>query len=135
MSETKYGDCIKRLPIFMDGKIMAAGAKDMNGFGSHIIYAFAYETGLTGLSKEPHVHKFDEAIFFLGSDPNNIGDLGAEVEMSIGPKGEEEIHVITEPSVVVMPKGVWHCPMWTKRIDKPYLVMAVSLTKDYEKER
>ena len=84
MTEPKYKDCICKLPFFMDGKLTAVGAKELNGFNCHIIYAFAYETGLTGLSKKPHVHDYDEAIFFIGSDPQKPGYLGAEVTMAIG---------------------------------------------------
>ena len=127
MAELKYKDCIRRLPFFMDGKLTAVGAKELNGFNCHIIYAFAYETGLTGLSKKPHVHDYDEAIFFIGSDPRNPGYLGAEVTMAIGPD-EDEKYTFSEPTAVVVPKGVPHCPIWTNRLEQPFLVMAVSLT-------
>ncbi len=127
MTELKYKDCIRKLPFYMDGKLTAVGAKELNGFNCHIIYAFAYETGLTGLSKKPHVHNYDEAIFFIGSDPHNPGYLGAEVTMAIGPE-EDEKYTITEPTAVVVPKGIPHCPMWTNKLEQPFLVMAVSLT-------
>lgn len=132
MSDTKYGDCVKTLPIrkIRDTELMAVGAKDMNGLNVHIIYAYAYETGITGMSTKPHVHNYDEAIFFIGSDPHNFSDLGAEVEFAIGE--EEEKHVFDKPSVVVVPAGLPHCPIVTKRIDKPYLCMAVSLTGQRE---
>ena len=127
MAELKYKNCIRKLPFYMDGKLTAAGAKELNGFNCHIIYAFAYETGLTGLSKKPHVHDYDEAVFFIGSDPHNPGYLGAEVTMAIGPD-EDEKYTFSEPTAVVVPKGVPHCPMWTNKLEQPFLVMAVSLT-------
>jgi hypothetical protein len=130
MAETKYGKCVVTLP-FRKGKkgaLTAVGAEQLNGFQCSIIYAFAFETGITGLSTKPHVHDYDEAIFFIGSDPNDASDLAAEVEFSIGPEGEEEKHVFDKPTAVVVPKGLPHCPIVTKRIDKPYLCMAVSLT-------
>ena len=129
MAELKYKDCIRKLPFYMDGKLTAVGAKELNGFNCHIIYAFAYETGLTGLSKKPHVHDYDEAIFFIGSDPRNPGYLGAEVTMAIGPD-EDEKYTFSEPTAVVVPKGVPHCPIWTNRLEQPFLVMAVSLTSE-----
>ena len=127
MAELKYKDCIRRLPFFMDGKLTAVGAKELNGFNCHIIYAFAYETGLTGLSKKPHVHDYDEAIFFIGSDPRKPAYLGAEVTMAIGPD-EDEKYTFSEPTAVVVPKGIPHCPIWTNKLEQPFLVMAVSLT-------
>jgi len=127
MAELKYKDCICKLPFFMDGKLTSVGSKQLNGFNGHIIYAFSYETGLTGLSKKPHVHDYDEAIFFIGSDPQKPGYLGAEVTMAIGPN-EDEKYTFSEPTAVVVPKGIPHCPMWTNKIEQPFLVMAVSLT-------
>ena len=130
MAETKYGNCIVTLPIHKLGEteLMHVGADKLNGFACSIIYAFAFETGITGLSTKPHVHDYDETIFFIGSDPRNFSDLGAEVEFSIGAEGEEEKYVFDKPTAVVIPKGLPHCPIITKRIDKPYLCMAVSLT-------
>lgn len=98
----------------------------MNGLNVNVIYACAYETGITGLSTKPHLHDYDEAVFFIGTDPHHLDDLGAEVEMSIGE--EEEKHVFDKPTVVVLPRGLPHCPIVTRRLDRPYVCMAVSLT-------
>ena len=32
MAELKYKDCIRKLPFYMDGKLTAVGAKELNGF-------------------------------------------------------------------------------------------------------
>lgn len=130
MSKGKYADCIVTLPIhkIQDTELMHVGADILNGFACAITYAYAFTTGITGLSTKPHVHDYDEAIFFLGSDPRNFSDLGGEVEFSIGAEGEEEKYIFDKPTAVVVPKGVPHCPIVTKRIEKPFLVMAVSLT-------
>ncbi len=129
MAETKYGKCLVTLPIFKGkgGEIMAVGAEQLNGLNVHIIYAYAFKTGLTGMSTKPHVHNYDEAVFFIGSDPHNFSDLGAEVQFAIGPDQEEK-HVFDKPTAVVIPAGLPHCPMVTNRIEKPYLCMAVSMT-------
>lgn len=37
-------------------------------------------------------------------------------------------HVFDKPTVLVAPKGLPHCPIVTRRIDRPYVCMAVSLT-------
>ena len=128
MADTKYDSCVVPLPVAKRGdtELMHVGAEQLNGFNCSIIYAFAFKTGITGLSTKPHVHDYDEAIFFIGSDPRNFSDLGAEVEFAIG--DEQEKHVFDKPTAVVIPKGLPHCPIITKRIDRPYLCMAVSLT-------
>ncbi len=128
MADTKYGNCVVTLPVHKmgDRELMSVGAKELNGLNVHIIYAYGYEPGLTGMSKKPHVHTYDEAVFFIGSDPRNFSDLGAEVEMHIG--AEEEKHVFNKATAIVLPKGLPHCPIITKSIARPYLCMAVSLT-------
>jgi hypothetical protein len=128
MTDTKYDSCVVPLPVAKRGdtELMHVGAEQLNGFNCSIIYAFAFKTGITGLSTKPHVHDYEEAIFFIGSDPRNFSDLGAEVEFAIG--DEQEKHVFDKPTAVVILKGLPHCPIITKRIDRPYLCMAVSLT-------
>jgi hypothetical protein len=130
MEESRYGKCLITLPIVKRGdtELMHVGAPQLNGFNCSIIYAYAFETGITGRSTKPHVHDYDEAIYFIGSDPRNFSDLGAEVEFSIGPEGAEEKHIFNVPTAVVIPKGLYHCPIVTRSITRPYLCMAVSLT-------
>ncbi len=132
--KTKYGKCLVTLPIRKTGEssMFSAGADILNGFPCNIIYAFGLRKGPLGMSTEPHVHDHDEVVYFIGSDPRNIGDLGAKVNFMIGPKGEEEDHIFSVPTAVVLPKGVWHCPMVTLEFEKPFLCMAVSLTSKYE---
>lgn len=132
--KTRYGKCLVPLPIRKMGEMsmFAVGADLLNGFPCNIIYAFGLEAGPLGLSREPHVHDHDEVVYFIGSDPRDIGDLGAEVSFKIGEKGKEEDHVFSAPTAVVIPRGVWHCPMETLKFRKPFLCMAVSLTGKYE---
>ena len=74
-----------------------------------------------------HTHDFDEVLNFIGSDPNNPHDLGAEVEMQLG----DEKHIITTTTSIFIPKGLPHCPMIHKRVDRPYLLVVVALNTKY----
>ena len=112
--------------------MFSVGADILNGFPCNIIYAYGLQTGRLGMSTEPHVHDHDEVVYFIGSDPKDIGYLGAEVNFKIGPKGQEEDNIFSVPTAVVIPKGVWHCPMYALKLEKPFLCMAVSLTQKYE---
>ena len=132
--KTKYGKCIVGLPIRKMGETVffMAGADLLNGFPCDVIYAFGLKTGRLGMSTEPHIHTFDEAVYFIGADPRST-DLGAEVNFQIGPgDGGEEDHIFSTPTVVVIPKGTWHCPMYVRKFNEPFLCMAVSLTPKYE---
>jgi len=132
--KSRYGKCIVPIPIgkMRETVMFSAGADKLNGFPCNIIYAFGTGTGQLGLSKEPHIHEHDEAVYFIGADCKST-ELGAEVNFKIGPgDGGEESHIFSVPTVVVIPKGVWHCPMETLKFEKPFLCMAVSLTTKYE---
>jgi len=130
MAETRYGKYLVPIPFHKtpQGALFSTGADVLGGFELNVIYACAYKTGITGLSTKPHVHNYDEAVFFIGSDPYHLDDLGAEVEISIGEEGQEEKHTFDKPTVLVAPRGLHHCPIITKSIDTPYVCMAVSLT-------
>jgi hypothetical protein len=62
-----------------------------------------------------HTHDFDEVIGFFGSNPDDVHDLGGEVELWMG--GEK--HIITKSCLVFVPKGVEHCPLAFNRVDRP----------------
>ena len=130
MAETRYGKYLVTIPFHKtpQGALFSTGADVLGGFELNVIYACAYKTGITGLSTKPHVHNYDEAVFFIGSDPYHLDDLGAEVEISIGEEGQEEKYTFDKPTVLVAPSGLHHCPIVTKSIDTPYVCMAVSLT-------
>ncbi len=67
----------------------------------------------------PHTHADDELLVFLGSNPDNIHDLGCEVEMCIGP--EMERHVFTESNLVYIPAGLIHGPIRFRNLRRPFI--------------
>ncbi|MBN1567005.1 MAG: hypothetical protein JXA73_04105 [Acidobacteria bacterium] len=73
----------------------------------------------------PHSHDFEEMLCFIGGDPTNILDLGAEIEFTLG--GEK--HSITKAAVVSIPKGLVHCPIVFRKVKKPIVFLEVSLTR------
>ena len=66
---------------------------------------------------ETHVHDFDEVIGFIGSDPENPQDLGAEVHIFLG--GEEA--TITKNCIIYVPRGIAHSPLLVPRLDSPII--------------
>ena len=72
---------------------------------------------------KPHTHPKSEILFFIGTDTNNLGYLGAEAELCLGK--EMERHLITEPTAVVIPKGLAHCPLIITKIDRPFILTDV----------
>lgn len=76
-----------------------------------------------------HSHDFDTVACFIGSDPKNPSCLGAVLEMQLG----DEKHMLTKTSVIFIPKGLNHCPVIHRSLDRPYLqiVFAVSEKEKY----
>ena len=48
--------------------------------------------------EKPHAHPMPEILFFVGTDTDNLGDLGGEAEICLGK--EKESYVITRPTAV-----------------------------------
>jgi hypothetical protein len=90
-----------------------------------------YITGPFRMPEGPHTHPFDEAWMFLGGDQSNVKDFHAEVEVYMGE--EQEKHVITEMTILEIPRGTVHCPLIFKKVDKPIVFVNFPLTPKYEK--
>lgn len=78
----------------------------------------------------PHTHDFHELLCFIGGNPMNINDLGAEVHMCLGEVQEK--HIITSATVVSIPPGLTHCPLTVARCDKPFVFLEISLTSKFD---
>jgi hypothetical protein len=76
-----------------------------------------------------HSHDFHELLCFIGGNPENINDLGAEISICLGDELEE--YIITSATVVSIPPGLKHCPLVVKKITKPFVFLEVSTTKGY----
>jgi len=59
----------------------------------------------------------DKLMVFLGADPNNHEDLGAEIELWL----ENDKLTLTETCVVFVPKGVAHGRMEVKNVRRPVI--------------
>ena len=72
---------------------------------------------------------FHELLCFIGGNPENINDLGAEISICLGNELEE--HIITSATVVSIPPGLTHIPLKVKKISKPFVFLEISTTKEY----
>ena len=82
-------------------------------------------------SPPEHSHDdVDEILMFFGSDAEHPHDLGGEVELWVG--GEKQM--ITESSMVFIPKGVKHCPMYFRRVDRPIIHLSTTPSQNYRRD-
>jgi hypothetical protein len=82
-----------------------------------------------------HVHDVDEYLFFMSTNPDDMLDFGAEVELTLGAGEDKEIHIIDTTSIVYIPKGLAHLPMVYKKLDKPVLFGHLLMAPDYVETR
>jgi hypothetical protein len=71
-----------------------------------------------------HIHDFDETLNFCGSNPDDVKDLGGEIELWL----EDEKFLLTKSCIVFLPKGMKHCPITIKRVDRPIFSFLVGTT-------
>jgi hypothetical protein len=77
------------------------------------------------LDKMPHRHAHDEYLVFLGASFPNVFDFDADIEFTLGKINDDaQTFKITNPAIIRVPAGVYHCPLNFKRIGKPVLFQA-----------
>jgi len=73
----------------------------------------------------PHAHNRLEILNFMGTDLNDLNNLGGEAEIHLGKKSEMERYVIDSPTSIIIPGGLAHNPLTITRVDRPFLLTDV----------
>jgi hypothetical protein len=76
-----------------------------------------------------HVHDTDEIIGFFSGNPQEPYDLGGEIEFWI----EDEKHILTKSCLIFIPRGMKHCPLIMRRVDRPIFHLSTVMGGQYEK--
>ena len=76
------------------------------------------------ISHGPHEHKYPEVFIHLGTDKDHPWDLGAEVEMYVGP--EMEKHVFNRSTIICLPAELPHGPWRVLKVTRPFVVVTVN---------
>jgi hypothetical protein len=141
MDETKYSKYFLKEPWgIIHSKMKADGPRyigigqrePVKGWDESIsqvlrpIY-YAYE-----MIPEPHTHSVAEILYFIGGDPMNFEEFGAEVEFTMGEGEDAETHIITNTTWVYIPPYLTHCPLNFKRVDKPIMFGHIMMAPTFE---
>lgn len=136
MADTKYGkyfvtELKKDIPVTpWHPKVPAAG----KGQGGRIVFmdsemvpgaSYAEAVWIRDANSEvqrkggvqAHSHDYDEVLGFIGTNPDDLYDLGGEIELWLG----EEKHMLTKTCLVFIPGGLKHCPLRVRKIETPVL--------------
>ncbi|HEY97181.1 MAG TPA: hypothetical protein G4O16_03260 [Dehalococcoidia bacterium] len=134
MAETLYGKYIQREPFkrgrneeVVEPMMHLDGEKD--GAGANLTVSQSWITKPFRMIKQPHSHDHDQFLVFSGTNPMDVRDFGAEIEICLGEQGEK--HVINGPVIVHIPSGLMHGPLDFIRIDKPILFLDIYLAPTY----
>jgi hypothetical protein len=114
------------------GKFVPCLRYSSNFPGTEFTIRWHYITAPYTMEEKPHAHDFDQFSLFIGGNPMNIRDFGAEVELYMGEEGIK--HVINTTTVVHIPKGMVHGPLIYKKVDRPIMFINVPQTAVYTKK-
>jgi hypothetical protein len=102
---------------------------DLEGFDVNFTWGFYSQNGKWHRGGESHYHPEAEILCFLGLDPDNLGYLGAELELGMGK--DYERHVFNTPTIGICPAAFPHLPLITRWVDKPYGFIVVCLSGEH----
>jgi hypothetical protein len=103
-------------------QIGAFGARDLNGVNFSLGWSLLTEPFL--MVGDSHKHDFDQVIFLMGSNLNNVVEFDAEIEFSL----DNKVNTITYPACIYIPGGLLHGPLNVKRVTKPLMFMDITLS-------
>jgi len=89
-------------------------------YGERAEVAFNHPMG----GHPPHIHKDAELLFHIGTNPDDPMDLGAEVQMYMGP--EMERHTFTKSTVIWIPPNFIHAPWKPLKTVRPWIFIEVN---------
>jgi chaperonin GroES len=115
--EIPQGEGFSYGPGNADKIVWLNGRDHLEGLDINFTWGFYSGIGDWHTGQDPHVHPYPECLVFVGLDSANLNYLGAEIEIYLGK--EQEVYSFDEPTVVIIPGGLPHCPLITKRVFSP----------------
>ncbi len=104
----------------LNSPYVSGGKELMNAIQGAVPNFALYYVLRAGMFMEPpHYHSNDEYLMFISSDPHDMKNLGATVQVAFG---EEWAKVeFSTSTLLYFPKNVQHCPIYVKKMDRPFL--------------
>jgi hypothetical protein len=75
----------------------------------------------------PHAHTFDELFCYFGTNMDDPGDLGGEIEFWL----EDEMFILTRSFQVYIPANMMHNPLRFHRMDRPMFHLTLGPAQKY----
>jgi hypothetical protein len=74
---------------------------------------------------EPHKHDYEEIFLFLGTNPEDTTDLGAEVDFWIGEGEDAEKVTFNTSSSIWVPPNTAHFPQVWRNVKRPVMCVVI----------
>ena len=135
MAKTKYGqyfttECIK--PNKKREGSFITSTRHLESFGGgELSIDCIYITEPHLMITQPHKHEFAQYLSFFTANPDDARDFDAEIELSLGE--DQEKHIITSPTSVYIPAGLYHGPINFARVTNPFLFLDIAVTGEYSR--
>jgi hypothetical protein len=82
--------------------------------------------GPNGFIEKPHKHtSHGETFMFIGTNPDDPTDLGAEAEFCLGEGDQMEKVIINTTSSVYVPPGIAHFPLTWRKVRRPCIFIVL----------
>jgi hypothetical protein len=98
---------------FMRTRILFSGDEIIPG--ALCVNCAWYWKGSEEIVTKAHLHNCDEIIAFMGTNLSDPHDLCGVVEMWLS----DEKYLLTKSCLVFAPKGVVHCPLIVREVNRP----------------
>jgi len=137
MATSRYDKYVQKLKFNDDGpgyyrNVATLDGKTM-GIDAHIQYGVYHAAGnMVAENKGAHTHDFNQIMLFYGADAANMGELGAEIELRLGPEAEK--FMITSSSAVAVRAGTPHFPAVIQKMDRRFVFVTISCAPEYSEK-
>jgi hypothetical protein len=127
-------DVLKESPKFA-GLWDISSTRHLVGFGGgHLTIDCILISRPFVMVSQPHQHEFPQYLHFFSASSDDQRIFDAEIEITLG---EDEVHgekyIITRPTALYIPAGVYHGPLNFKVINKPVLFLDLALAGEYKR--
>jgi len=139
MAKTDYEKYLVRKPAYKSGTgikgrqspAMTYMSNDLvPGCNANLEFSWIYEVPSPNPHMKEHTHDYDMVMLYIGGDPQDLNDLGADLIYYVG----GQPIAFNKNASFFIPKGVKHGPAVWKKFRKPHLEMTLMLGPTSEAE-
>jgi hypothetical protein len=115
------------IKTFQGFQVFELKGKDARGFDFAV--QLSPVDAIPLMNESPDAANADRVKAYIGGNPENVKDIGTEIEISMGK--EPEVYTVNSASVTYIPKGTPHRQRILAKPEKPSFVLSLTLPPKY----